>query len=701
MTSIRRAVGTVAATALVVGSTLLGSTPARAEEGLRVTATSRYVVDAEDEVVRASMTMRLRNVSPDRAEGNGVFAYYYDAYAVPIPRSAREVRARSGDTDLAVSVDATDDPSTALARISFPELTYDTERTIVLSFDIAGEPPRSEDQTRLGPGYATFVAYGPGDPGRNVVDVVGPRGWAFTATTDGFDGGTDEPDGAVTYRATENTFEGGLWSVVSLRDVRQVSERTVDVGDLSLVLESFPDDETWSGFVAERLTEGLPVLQRLVDNPWPGGLQRIREDAAPSLRGYDGWFDPSGDEIVVGEQLDADLIYHELSHAWLSGERFDERWVYEGLAQAVAERTVERTGGQPADPTTVSRSGPDALPLNAWDGDAGARSGDVDGYAYPASFRVMRELLGDLDDESFAAVVGAGIRGERAYDPPGTVTPSAGRTAWTDWLDLVETRAGVEEAPEVFSRWVLTSEQRAQLEPRARERDGYEAVDDGDRTWLPPEGLRDALTSWDFDRARSIRAAVAPLGASVRAVQDASERTGLAVPPTVRTSYERASVEDDYAALRTTLPETARALTSVDAARRVAAEDPDPVTSLGRALLDVDEHAARAVALLEDGRIAPAQRAADDVAERAGRAGLLGAGLVTLAVLVLAAIVLLVTLTLRRRRSAGTGRHVGSRAPATPPPPGRDAPEAVTADGIGSDQGRGSSPSPVPVDPRG
>lgn len=660
MTSIRRAVGAVAAVALVAASVVLGSPPALAEQGLRVTATSRYVLDPTREVVRASMTMTLRNVSPDAAEGDGVYTYYYDAFAVPIPRSSREVRARSGDTALGVEVDRTDDPSTSLARISFPELTYGEQRTIVLSFVVAGEAPRSADQTRLGPGYATFVAYGPGDPGRNTVEVVGPRGWSFTATTDGFDTGTEGAGGTVTYRAAENTFDGGLWSVISLRDVGQVSERVVDVGDLSLVLESFPDDDTWSGFVAGRLTKGLPVLQRLVDSPWPGGLQRIREDAAPSLRGYDGWFDPSGDEIVVGEQLDADLIYHELSHAWLSGERFEERWLFEGLAQTVAARTVQRTGDEPARRVTVKRDAANAVPLNSWGGDAGARSGDVDGYAYPASAEVMRSLLGDLDDETFAAVVGAGIRGERAYDPPGTVTPSAGRTAWTDWLDLVQTRGGVQDAPDVFSRWVLTDEQRAELAPRARERAGYAALDAADGPWLPPEGLRDALSSWDFDRAGSVRAAVAPLGASVRAVQAAAARTGLDVPTTVRTAYERASVDDDYTALRTSLPATARAMTTVGDARREAAADTDPVTGLGRTLLGVHERASSAVDLLEDGRIAPAQRAADDVGDRVGRATLLGVGVVVLALLVLAGLVLLVTSAVRRRGRQAVGRHVGS-----------------------------------------
>ena len=95
------------------------------------------------------------------------------------------------------------------------------------------------------------------------------------------------------------------------------------------------------------MTKGIPALEKLVGAKWPGGLERIREDASPSLRGYDGWFDPTDDEIVIGERLDADLIFHELSHAWVSGERFDQRWVSEGLAQVLAERAVKATGGTP------------------------------------------------------------------------------------------------------------------------------------------------------------------------------------------------------------------------------------------------------------------------------------------------------------------------------------------------------------------
>ncbi|QKE83235.1 hypothetical protein [Arthrobacter sp. NEB 688] len=663
--TLRRAVAGSLATALValalVVTTPTGAAVA-AEEGLAVSAVSRYRLDAGADVVRATMTLDLRNTSRDTAADGGVYAYFFDAYSVPVPAGATNVRATSGGRDLAVSTAGTDDPSTQTVRIAFPDLRYDRTRRIVLGFDVPGAPPRSQNSTRVGPGYATFVAYGPGDEGHNRVEVVAPSAMSFSSTVDDFD--TARSGGTSTYTATENTFDGGLWAAVSLRDAAQVTERTVEVGDLSLTLSAFPDDEQWSTFVADRVEKGLPVLERLVDDPWPGGLQRIREDASPSLRGYDGWFDPTGDEIVVGEQLDDDLIFHELTHAWVSGDTLEQRWLYEGLAQAVAERAVERTGGTPRQHDDVSRSDRDARPLNGWTGDAGSRSADVDAYAYPASYHVMHTLLADTSDARFAAAVGAAVRGERAYDPPGLVTPSGGRTSWQDWLDLVEDRAGAKNAASVMSTWVLTKEQRALLAPRERERTAYRALDRADGDWVPPEGLRDAMTVWDFERARDVRAAVAPLGASVTAVQRAASRTGLAVPAGVRDSYEQAALDDDYRDLATSLPATARAIEDVGAARDTAARERNALAATGARLLGVQERADRARAALADGSVDRASALARESTERAGWALPLGVGLLLLALVVLVGVAAVVVAAVRHRPAAA--RHAGAGPDRTP-----------------------------------
>ena len=638
-----------------------------ADDGLSASATSRYVLDARRTTVEASVSIELRNVAPD----DGDVFYYFDAFAVPVPAGARSVRARSDGSTLDVSLRRTEDPSTRLARISFPDLLFGRSRTIELTFEVPGEPPRSADSTRVGPGYATFAVYGVGDPGRSAVEVVAPSSMRFDATSDEFTAAENGTTTTHTSSATDS--EGGFWAVVSLRDPTAVDERAVDVAGTSLLLSGYPDDTRWLDFVAARVVEGIPALERLVATPWPGGLERIREDASPTLRGYDGWFDPSDDEIVIGERLDEDLLFHELSHAWVSGESFDQRWVSEGLAQVLAERAVAATGGTPREQPQVSRGDSDAVALNAWGASAGSRSADVDAYAYPAAHAATTALLGELDDAQLAAVAAAGIRGERAYDPPGTPDAEGGRTSWQRWLDLLQGRAGVAGAPQVFARWALTEEEQALLAPRDQARAAYAQLDEADGSWLPPEGLRDAMTAWDFERAAVVQGRVAPLAPAVSDVQDAARRAGLDVPDEVRSMWETAEQDEQYAALARSLPVAATTVRAVGRARAVAAQDRGPLSELGASILGVDDRAADALALLEEGRLDAASDAASDATGRADRAVLVG-----LALPVVALLVLVVGLLAGRRVAARRRRRWAAR-------PGAD-------DGAGMGGGVGAGP---------
>ena len=233
-------------------------------------------------------------------------------------------------------------------------------------------------------------------------------------------------------------------------------------------------------------------------------------------------------------------------------------------------------------------------------------------------------------------MLGAGIRGERAYDPAGTKDADAGRTTWSRWLDLLETRAGVDDAAAVFQRWALTGKQRAQLAPRAEARAAYAKVDEADGAWLPPEGLRDAMTAWDFDRADAVRAKVAGLGAGALAVQDAAKRAGVEVPASVRESYEKAEHDEQYTALAASLPAAAAAVTAVGAAEKASAKDRDPLSALGATLLGVDDRASTAVALLDEGKYAEATQAADEATSRSDKAMLVGLALPLLLLLLVA-----------------------------------------------------------------
>ena len=644
----RAAVGV--GTATVLAATLLGFAPAAtADDGITVAARSTYELDPAASAVLATVTLDLENVTPNQVTSDGVYSYVFTAFSVPVPAGATSLRASSRGDPLQVRLVGTDDPSTSLARVGFPNLGYGQSRRIVLTFSVPGAPPRSTNTTRVGPGYATFLASSPGDAGHNEVRVVVPAGMTFTSTSDDFTRSTS--GSSDTWTTTTNTTDAGIWTIVSVRDPASIDERSVTVAGTPLVLESFPGDSTWSDFVEGVVTDGIPTLERLVGTSWPGGLQRIREDASPQLRGYDGWFDPGDDEIVVSEALDQDLILHELSHAWLSSERFGSRWQYEGLAQVVAERAVRASDGTPFRHPEASPSDSAAVPLNEWGGGAGTRSTGLEGWAYPASYQATKALLGGLDDKRFAAVVAAGIAGERAYDPPGTPDHTGGRTTWQRWLDLVQNRGGVEDAASVYSTWILTPAQAKELSARAAARAAYASLDDADGAWLPPEGLRDAMTSWDFERAGAVRAEVEQLGPEAAGVQDAASAAGLEVPDTVRESYEDAAFDEQYVALSTSLPAAARTISVVGDAASAAAQERDPFSSLGAAVLRLDEGATHAVALLGAGDLDGARAGAEEVVGRAGWALPLGIGLPVVALLLVVGAVLLVVVLVRRRGS--------------------------------------------------
>lgn len=654
---------------------------AAADEGLAESSRSRYVLEADASEVRATVTTTIRNTTPS----SGGYVYYYDRYGIPVPAGAEDVRAASGGSSLPVTVTATEDPSTALATASFSALYHGRSRTIEWSFTIPGEPVRSKDRTRVGPGYATFAVQATGDPGQTSVDVVVPSAMTFDTTGDAF---TPSKDGrTTTYRATEATDEHGIWAVVSARDPEQVETREVTVGDATVTLRAFPGDRRWLRFVAAQVERGLPALEDVVGEPWPGGLRTIREDVSPQALGY-AWFDAQADEIVVPEDLDAALLYHELSHAWLHPDRLGGRWLYEGLAETVAYRVLDRTGARGSDPReTPDRDDDAALPLTSWR--EGEPSAETEDYAYAASYTAVRRLLGDLDDETFAQVVAAALAGESAYEPAGSLEHNQARTDWRRFLDLAEVRGGVEHGAKTYRTWVVDGDQRRLLADRADARDRYTALDDTDGAWLPPLGVRTSMTGWEFadavDAVKSLGAAAEEAGA----VQEAARSAGLTVPDAVRAAYEDASSAAEYRELASTLPRATGALTAVGDAVEEADRERDPVSRLGAVVLRLDAGARASRQELAAGDLAAATTRAEAVTDRAGWATGAGAGSLLAAAAALAALGALARRSARRRGARATAAQAPEPGPGPAAPAGDDADATTPGTSQGTDQGTG------------
>ncbi len=648
---------------MVAAATVALAAPAaHAEDGFDVESTSRYVLQAEKEVVRATMTITVRNERPSVRTGSYIQYFYLPSMTIPVPAEAAQLRAVSNGSPLSVTQEPTKDPSTALATIRFPSnLLYGQSRTITVSFVLKGKKPRSKNQTRVGPGYATFAVYGRGDAGQNTVEVVLPASMSFDATTDAFDDGKGGK--TVTYTATPDTGDSGFWAVVSARDLDISRTTTVELGDQEVEVLAFSDDERWLQFVASRMKAGVPVLEELVGTPWPGGLTTVREDLSANVRGYDGWFDSSENSIVIGERLDPELLYHELLHAWASPTSFEARWLYEGIAQYLAARAVATQGDEPARRKPVSATSKQAVQLNTW-GDMGGRVQTTDGYGYPASHRAMEALLGGMDDETRSTVLAAAVARQSAYAVSGETRLTAVRTDWRRFLDLVQVLGHADGAPQTMSTWVLTPKERKLLQDRRRALADYEEVDDADGEWVPPFEVREAMTDWEFDEAQQALTQVADLGPVVIEVQDAAQRHDMELPQSVVALYQDAESAAALDDLSDTLPRAATAVDAVGTADAAATESRNPVAALGALVLGIDDKAAEAGDLLAEGDLDGATTAAGAASDAADRSTLVGGGLLAGGLALLAGSALLGRALLR-----GRARRRRARADAAPVAP--------------------------------
>ncbi len=637
------------AVALALGLLILAGPAARAVDGLEARSSNTFVVDAKEELVRATLTITVRNTKANVSTGGGYYYFFFTSVHLPVPADAERFAATSNGASLTVSLSPSDNPTIRIATIAFPQnLRYGQTRTIMLTFVARGARPRSKDKTRVGPGYATFAVYSLGDPGTTTTKVVLPPAMDFDATTDSFSP-TASKD-AVTYTTTETNDPNGFWAVISARNpsVATATDVTIDGEDVTVM--AYRDDPRWAPFVKKGMTRGIPVLERLTGTSWPGGLTTVREDSSVNVRGYDGWFDTSSDEIVIGEALDRELLFHELSHAWASSSAIDQRWIYEGLAQALAARAVRELGGTSAEPPAVSRASAAAFPLNAWHEDTG-RSQAGNDYGYPAAYRAMRALLNGTEPARTSDVLAAVVGGRSAYAASTDEGSMDDVTDWRRFLDLLETTGGDAGAEQVYRSWVLTPAQKRLLANRRTARAAYERLDAADGAFAPPLGVRAAMTSWDYPTAMVAMASLTDAAAAAAAVQEAANKHGMVLPQAVRAIYEQAGTGSEDA-LVATLDQAAEAIDAVAASDRDAGRTANPFHMLGSRLLGVDRSAVGADALLARGDVAGALREARAASDAAGRATWLGLAVV-LGVLVLigaaATLVLLLRRALRRR----------------------------------------------------
>ena len=143
---------------------------ALAADDLGVTTKARYVVVPQNGVIRVAVDVAVVNQKPNRVSGGVITRYFYDSVNLGVQVEATHLRATQDGAP--VRVTSAVRRGFRLVTISFRNDIYVGETAHVrLQFDLPAGAPRSDSDVRVGPAFATFLAWAFGDRGSVRIDV--------------------------------------------------------------------------------------------------------------------------------------------------------------------------------------------------------------------------------------------------------------------------------------------------------------------------------------------------------------------------------------------------------------------------------------------------------------------------------------------------------------------------------------------------
>lgn len=612
-------------TGLVGAGIAIAPAAAYAQEGIRITGTAHYDVRDDGSPVEVTTTITFTNVQPSTA----TTYYYWSDYSLWLPTGVKGLRASSNGAPVMVTTKT--DRGFDYANLAFPtRLLYGQSRTIEVTYTIPGGTFRSKDSARVGPGFASFEVYSPGDTGAATIDITAPRWMALTLNAS-YDSTEDGDLRTSTFRGGGDS---GLWARMALRDESQKTTKTVTIGSDSFTIEAFPGDKAWLAHIAKALPGAVPALVKEAGAPWPDGKVTIQEDATNNVNGYDGRY--NGGTITISERLEPALLYHELAHAWANYDHLQGRWLVEGLAGALTTRAAKALGTKDEGHLPVARKASNAFALADWP--TGSReSTPNEAYGYPASWWVVDHLLSGSTKATTGELVDALVTRTSSYAIPGEAPLTAANSGWRQAYDLFAITGGNAKTDALMREWVIGKDDLGELTKRAAARKTYAAFDKSDGPWSPPRGVRVPMATWDFGAASRTMVDAASAAKAAAALANVAKPAGLAFA-TVRKSYESANSVAQYRSLTTQLTALSGATSEYREAADVLAEPSNLFERIGRPLASpaADVQAARSD--LERGDAAAARsaigaaRAAD---HRSQTIGIAAAGGVAALVLLL------------------------------------------------------------------
>ena len=649
-----------------------------AADDLAVSTKARYVVAPDGGRVRVIVDINVLNQKPNRVAGGVITRYFYDRVNLGVQPEATRLRAtRDGAS---VPVTSSKKKTFRLATVGFGDNLYFGDTThLRLTFDLPAGEPRSASGVRVGPAFATFLAWAFGDKGSVRIEV--PK--AFDVDVSGQEMHEQVTGDARVFTASTDDALG-WYAWVNARNDDGLTRDALDLADgEQIIVRGWPEDSRWRRRVATILTDSVPDLVGRIGLPWPvDGPLNVLEVHTPLLEGYAGFYDPKSDEITISENLDDLTIVHEASHAWFNSSLFADRWVNEGLAEEYAARVLAaETRGEQVDPSPVKRSDKAAFPLANWSPPAPIRDAQADAreqYGYDAAWTVIRAILAETGEDGMQRVFRAAEDGTTSYAGDGPPERSALPSGWRRFLDLTEDLGGATNTADLLEKWVLPERDAAQLADRATSRAGYRALVTADAGWAAPRVVRLALDRWAFPEAD---ARIADSTAIIRerdGIETLAASNDLDPPPDLERAYEAAATAADLAAAADLATGTQGALDAVVAATTAAAAPRDWLMTLGLSGKDPDADLAAARSAWEAGKLTEAKDRAAlvsgtlAVATEAGRgrAIVIGGG-VGMVVVLLAILVLAWIVRVRRRH-----RRVAAAAVAVVAEPGSIAPPA-------------------------
>ena len=481
---------------------------AAAAEGYSLTSSAVYRFDPAAPAVNVVTTYEMRNTTPDRNVGGGrTQFFYFEGVRVPLDDGVSDLRVRVNGADAPFAQSEVD--GFQVIDVEFASrLRYGRTFTIVVSYRLLGDPPRTEDSfVRVNPAYVSFAVYAWADDGAADVRVELPADWTPDYVGSDFDRSATE-DGLLVLESTDIAVTADFGVLVTARQDDRLASTPLTVGDSLFEIRAWPSDADWLAFVQRQITEGVPALERLVGTPWPEANETdVIEAATPYLRGYAGFYFADTDVIEVGEDLDSHTMLHELSHAWFNDDAIAERWISEGLADEIGARAVAALGEELPEPGDYDD--PElpidqvaTFPLNEWDRPANALDDDTEFYGYRTAFLVMRSLTDELGAARLTELVAAVLAGERAYQgeaPPhgeAEVAFDDDPVDWREFLDLAEQVGGAAVAGDLYRDYVLTDGQVDELADRDAAVARYTELAERGGTWAPPEAVRAAMAAW-------------------------------------------------------------------------------------------------------------------------------------------------------------------------------------------------------------